>query len=215
MLLLYDPAAVTADPRARQLLARLQPEEVHPAEARVLTAAAETETPQPLVAAVPIPPPAHRVAGRLVLVLDAIQDPGNLGTICRTAEAAGVETLVLGPTTADPYSPKALRAGLGAQFRLGLIAGESWPAIRELLAGRRIRLAAAGAGEPYFAVDWSAPSALIVGGEAQGAGPAATALAAETVHIPMAPGVESLNVAIATAVILFEARRQWLIENEV
>jgi TrmH family RNA methyltransferase len=127
----------------------------------------------------------------------------------RTAAAAGVDAALLPPGGVDPYSPKVLRAAMGAHFRLPL-ASLSWEEMAAYVqqAGLRLYLADAGAGEPYISCDLRSPLALIVGGEAEGAGQAARRLAGERLHIPMASGVESLNAAAAAAVLLFEIRRQ-------
>jgi len=171
----------------------------------VLAACAATETPQGVLAVVPMP----RVAPRegLILVVDGVRDPGNLGTLLRSAEAAGAGRVVLAPGTVDAYNPKVVRGAMGAHFRLA-VQEMDWPAIGALLAGRPTWLAEAGGLVAYDRVDWTVPSALIVGGEAEGAGAEAARLATGTVRIPMAGGAESLNAAMAATVILFEAARQ-------
>ncbi|MGH2519729.1 MAG: TrmH family RNA methyltransferase [Chloroflexota bacterium] len=117
----------------------------------------------------------------------------------RTAWAAGVAAVMATPATTDLWSPKALRAGMGAQFHLPLTA--DWP-LRE-----QVLVAQAGEGAPYWTVDWARPTALIVGSEAHGASSQAAKRASGRVTIPMEPGMESVNAAAATAVLLFHARR--------
>jgi TrmH family RNA methyltransferase len=141
------------------------------------------------------------------LILDGIADPGNLGTILRTAAAASVGLVVLAPHCVDPFNPKALRSAMGAHFRIP-IARQSWDEIAGAVSGLSLYLADSGGTLPYYNVDWRGPSALIVGGEAHGADPHARQLAGATVAIPMGSAVESLNAASAAAVILFEIRRQ-------
>ncbi len=175
--------------------------------AEVMEACSATETPPGVLAVVSIPSTPPPAEPTFVLVLDRVRDPGNLGTILRTALAAGVDWVVLAPGTVDPTNPKVVRAGAGAHFRLPF-ARLGWKAIGRAVAGYRIYLAAARGERPYTEVDWSGRVALVVGGEAAGAGEQARALAETTVFIPMAPGVESLNVAVATGVLLFEAARQ-------
>lgn len=175
---------------------------------RVLQAAAATVTPQGIVAVMPFWEPPAPAAPTLVLVIDGMQDPGNLGTLLRSAEAAGVEHTVLTPGTVDPYNPKAVRAGMGAHFRLPITAADDWDAIASLIAGRPAWLADAQAPRPYYAVNWTQPAALIIGSEAHGASPEARRLATDRIAIPMAGGAESLNAAVAASVILFEASRQ-------
>jgi TrmH family RNA methyltransferase len=171
----------------------------------VLASCAGTETPQGVLAVLPMPRPAPREG--LILIVDGVRDPGNLGTLLRSAEAAGAGQAVLAPGTVDAYNPKAVRAAMGAHFRLA-VRDMAWPAIAGLLAGRATWLAEAGGEVDYHRVDWTAPSALIVGGEAEGAGPEAARLATGRVRIPMPGGAESLNAAMAGTVILFEAARQ-------
>lgn len=171
----------------------------------VLAACADTETPQGVIAVVPF----VRLQPRsgLVLILDRLRNPGNLGTTLRSAEAAGVGQVLLAPDTVDLYNPKVVRGAMGAHFRLPVL-NLDWPAITELVSGRRVFLADAAGEVAYDAVDWSLPSALIVGGEAAGACEAAASLVEDTVRIPMALGTESLNAAMAATVIVFEAARQ-------
>jgi TrmH family RNA methyltransferase len=148
-----------------------------------------------------------------ILVLDQLRDPGNLGTILRSAEAAGAGEVVLAPGTVDLYNPKVVRGAIGAHFRLP-VADLEWPAIGERVMGRAVWLADASGDMLYDAVDWRAPSALIVGGEAAGAGDHAAALATGRVCIPMAGNTESLNAAMAATVIMFEAARQRRVQSD-
>ncbi len=204
---LYTPE--THDARAAALLDGWRAAGV-PCEAvsqAVMDACSVTETPQGLLAVVPIPELPAPPQPTLILVLDQLREPGNLGTILRTALAAGVELLLLAPGTVDVTNPKVVRAGMGAHFRLPIAALE-WDEIRRAVAGCRVYLAAAGGATAHTQVDWRGRTALIVGGEAQGAGPQARALADAQVSIPMAGDVESLNAATAAAVLLFEAVRQ-------
>ena len=170
----------------------------------VLAACADTQTPQGVVAVLPWVETPPRPG--LILILDCLRDPGNLGTILRSAEAAGVGLVCLAPGTVDPYNPKVVRGAMGAHFRLPLVSLD-WPAIAERVAGRAVWLADAAGEVAYDAVDWTRPSALIVGGEAAGVGPDASALATGRVSIPMVGGAESLNAAMAATVLLFEAAR--------
>jgi TrmH family RNA methyltransferase len=205
-LLLYTEAWA-ATPDGRRLLPALAPAQdgnwlVSEA---ALAACADTESPQGVLAVVafvrvePRPGP--------ILILDQLRDPGNLGTILRSAEAAGVGQVILAPGVVDFYNPKVVRGAMGAHFRLP-VARLGWTEIAGQVAGRAVWLADSGGDIAYDAVDWRAPSALIVGGEAAGAGAQAIALATGRVCIPMAGGPESLNAAMATTVILFEMARQ-------
>jgi len=179
--------------------------EVTPA---VMQAMADTETPQGILLVLSLPPLPFPERG-FFFIPDGVRDPGNLGTMLRTAWAAGVEAVCLPPGTVDPTNPKVLRAGMGAHFHLPLLRLD-WEALHTLLAGAPVWLAEAQGAVPYSEVDWRGEKAgLIVGGEAFGAGLEARRLAAgRHVRIPMAPGVESLNAASAAAILLFAAARQ-------
>jgi TrmH family RNA methyltransferase len=166
----------------------------------VLAACADTDSPQGVLVVVPV---VHlRPRPGLLLILDQIRDPGNLGTILRSAEAAGVGQVILTSGTVDRYNPKVVRGAMGAHFRLP-VDSLTWPAIGQRVADRIVWLADSAGEVRYDAVDWTLPSALIVGGEATGAGQKAANLAAGRVAIPMAKGAESLNAAMAATVIMF------------
>lgn len=176
----------------------------------VLALMADTTTPQGVlaVASLPLPRPEAAHAATLLVVLDNLRDPGNLGTILRTCQAAGAEAVLLSRGCVDPYAPKVVRAGMGAHLAVSILPDLDWPEIGALLSGKQVFLAdARGEGTPWE-VDWRRPSALIVGSEAHGPGEEAWRLAQWALRLPMAGGAESLNAAIATAVFLFEARRQ-------
>jgi len=177
----------------------------------VMKAISETETPQGLLVVLamrtlPLPP-----APSFLLILDGVRDPGNLGTVLRTAAAAGVQAVLLTPGGADAWSPKVLRAGMGAHFRLP-IRSLGWEGIKSILkvssVHLRVYLADSATGTPYTNADFRSPMVLIVGGEAAGAGSQSASLADEKVHIPMPGGSESLNAGIAASILLFEAIRQ-------
>jgi RNA methyltransferase, TrmH family len=173
----------------------------------VMAAASSTETPPGLLAVVPLPVLALPAALRLALVLDGLRDPGNLGTLLRTADAAGVEAVFLAPGTVDAYNSKVVRGAMGAHFHLPILA-PAWDALAARLAGLALWLAEARVGVSYQQVDWRPPSALIIGAEAAGPSPAARGLGASPVSIPMPGLAESLNAAVAGGIILFEAARQ-------
>jgi TrmH family RNA methyltransferase len=177
----------------------------------VLAACAGTKSPQGVVAVAPFVASPRRQG--LWLVLDQVRDPGNLGTILRSAEAAGVGWVLLMPGTADLYNPKVVRSAMGAHFRIP-VTELDWLALADLVGDRAVWLADAGSGLAYDAVDWAEPVVVILGGEAFGAGEHASELATGRVCIPMAAGAESLNVAMAATVILFEASRQRRIGSE-
>ncbi|HFC08669.1 MAG TPA: RNA methyltransferase [Chloroflexi bacterium] len=180
---------------------------VFAASPEVMQAASATETPQGVLLVLPLPPPRWPDDADFLLVLDGVRDPGNVGTMLRTAWAAGVQGVLLSPDCADPFNPKVVRAGMGAHFHLPLRRAP-WEALLPLLEGKARFLAAGGEGVPYTTADFRQPLALIVGGEAHGAGQAARQAATQVVHIPMPGAAESLNAAVAAAVLMFEVVRQ-------
>ncbi len=181
--------------------------EVIPAASQVMQAASDTQTPQGILAVLPIPQWELPAAPTFMLVPDGVRDPGNLGTLLRTALAAGVEAVILPPGGVEAFSPKVARAGMGAHFKLPILSMD-WESIGSRLAGLNIFLADSAGGVPHFDAGFEAPAALIIGGEAQGAGNQAQKLAASRVHIPMPGKAESLNAAVAGSILLFEVVRQ-------
>ena len=207
--LLYDPEQLGGSERGAALMERVRDlRGAYVASAEVLAAVSDTVTPQGVVAAVnwpELPPPGAGIQ----LVLDAVQDPGNVGTLLRSAEATGVAGVFCISGTADVYSPKVVRAAMGAHFRLPLRQDLHWNELDEALtAADNIYIADAQGRMPYYAADWRQPSTLIIGNEANGVSDEARARSTKALVIPMAPDVESLNAAIAGSVILFEAARQ-------
>ena len=172
----------------------------------VLERVATTETPQPLLAVVRYRPAATDVladAG-FVVVAAGLSDPGNLGTILRTAEAAGADAVATTPDTVDVTNPKVVRAAAGAVFLLPIVDQVELGEVRSL--GLRLLGTAAGGGTPYTSADLTGRVAVVVGNEAHGL-PDDTPVD-EWISIPHAGRAESLNAAMATAVICFEAMRQ-------
>ncbi len=208
-LVFYERAAFRADPRLRALIVAWEREkrEVYEVNAQVIKALSDTETPHGIAAVFPLPalpPPPHP---DLVLIIDRVRDPGNLGTMLRTAWAANVGTVLLAPETADAYNPKVVRAAMGAHFYVPIVTA-SWDEIADRTQGiKHIYLSDAGSETDYTRADWTAPVALIVGGEAEGAGPEAHKLATAKLSIPMPGSAESLNAAVAAGILLFEAVR--------
>lgn len=194
-----------------ELIARLQDRRATliPVSNQVMQHISDTQQPQGIAVTFPIPAPDLPRHPRRILILDAIQDPGNMGTLLRTAGAAGVELVVLAPGCVDPYNPKVMRAAMGAHFRVPVIEAE-WSVIKSYCEGISVRLATGDGDVAYTAVDWTKPWALIIGNEAHGAGSQAGSTASERIAIPMAAATESINAAAAAAVILFEAQRQQL-----
>lgn len=146
----------------------------------------------------------------LVLVGIALGDPGNVGTILRSAEASGTAAIVLSAGSVDAYNPKLVRASAGAIFGVPVIEGWSAVAALETLGKQgRLRLAAVGhGGTPYHAVDFRAPTAVVLGNEAHGIPADLDPHLDGRVTVPMHGPAESLNVAMAATVVCFEAARQ-------
>jgi TrmH family RNA methyltransferase len=184
---------------------------VHPG---VLARATDTVTPQ-LVAAIAHlsetdPDDAARAAGPLALVLVGVADPGNAGTLLRSAEAAGAGAVLFCDGSVDPYSPKAVRASAGSLFRIAVTrAADAVVALRCLEgAGLTTVSTLARAAPAYDEVDLARPVALVLGSEAHGLPEAVVARVSESVTIPMAGPTESLNVGMAGTVLCFESLRQ-------
>jgi len=170
----------------------------------VVEQVATTVTPQPVLAlAERRTAAADRLLGDFVLAADGVADPGNLGTILRSAEASGVSAVVLATGTVDPFNPKVVRSSAGSLFRV---------AISEVVAidalahdGRQVHSTSSHAGVPYDEVDWRGPIAIVLGNEAHGV---SAAMPGRSVIIPHVGPAESLNVAMAATVLCFEVARQ-------
>lgn len=223
----YQPALLERTAEGRALLRRLlhssglsNNDRVEVSE-RVIESISETQTSQGVVSVLPLSAflPRQTQARRLpgtrpaLLILDGLSDPGNMGTILRTALAADVDEVLLTPDCVDCFGPKVVRAAAGAHVALPVAVDQSWEAIEERIKQhckneRRVLLAEAGSSHYYFEQDLRAPFALITGNEAHGASAEARRRSPATISIPLANNVESLNAAIATAIILYEAVRQ-------
>lgn len=167
----------------------------------------ELARPVGILARIPIPAaPAGLPAGDCLL-LDAVQDAGNVGTLLRTAAAAGVRDVLLGPGCAGAWTPRVLRAAQGAHFALAIREQADLPAFLRGYPGVSVATVARD-GTPLYDLDLAAPVAWLFGNEGAGLAPALVAAAGRRVTIPLAAGSESLNVAAAAAVCLFEMRRQ-------
>ena len=178
----------------------------------VMERVADTVTPQPVIAVI-----GHEMAGldaldgaTLVLVLDEVRDPGNAGTLIRAADAAGATAVVCTAGTVDPTNPKAVRASAGSIFHLPVVEGVPPDDVLEVLAehGLPTAVTVARGGEDYAAVDWRGPTAVVVGNEAHGIAAGIERRADRRVSIPMPGAAESLNVALAAGIVLFEIARQ-------
>lgn len=186
---------------------RLGAEQVEVVSPSALAAASDTQTPSGLLAVLPFPALWVMPSTPFAIALDRIADPGNLGTILRTALAVGAGAAFLLPGTVDAYNPKVVRSALGAHFRLPILE-LSWDDLKRQQANTEAWLADVGEGQPYDKVDWKKPVTLIIGSEAEGPSEAARAFAIQRAHIPMPGSAESLNAAVAAGVLMFEIARQ-------
>jgi len=153
---------------------------------------------------------ARQPAVPLLVVMHSINNPVNVGAILRTAEAAGATGVIATENTADPFSARALRGAMGSAFRIPVWTGVSYSQVIDWCSERGVRTigAAAKTSKAYTEVDWSGSCALIVGPESSGLSSDEIAVANESVRIPMKGSAESLNVAVATGILLYEANRQ-------
>lgn len=232
----YSPSLLSRTQEGRTLLQRLRSTPSLPTGSlvevseRVSEALGETETSQGVVSVLPLSafaieqtrarrqkvspipqtPQAHRPA---LLILDALADPGNMGTILRTALAADVNEVLLTPNCVDCFSPKVVRSAAGAHIALPIAVNQTWPDIAQRVEAHcqgslRVLLAEASHSNWYFAQDLRTPFALIIGNEAHGPSQEARTLSTASIAIPLSNHVESLNAAMAAGIILYEAVRQ-------
>src|SRR5262249_31809214 len=214
----YEPTLVLRTPKGKALLQRL----LHTASlqdnlvevsGRVIEAIGETQTSQGLICVLPLSAfDPERVRAKrtnierpALLILDDLADPGNMGTILRTALAADVKRVLLTPNCVDYYSPKVVRAAAGAHISLPVETDLAWETIGARIQAHcgetpRVLLAEAGSNEMYYQQDLTRPFALIIGNEAHGPSLEAHALATQSISIPQASGVESLNAAMACGI---------------
>lgn len=170
----------------------------------VMAAVCDTRTPQGIAAVM-----RHReipVEGRRLVALDGVQDPGNVGTIIRTADAAGLDGVLLSPDCADPYSPKVLRATMGSVFHIPVAVVEDLPgALTELKAKGLPVISSQLDGTPFHA--WKEAKdgfVLVIGSEGNGVSPAVRALATVRLRLPMRGRAESLNAAVAAGIMMYQ-----------
>jgi len=198
------------DPRIATLIERVPPHDVLVVSQRMFSNIASLPADIGVLAVVRTPAPALPAPGRFCLLLENIQDPGNVGTMLRTAAAAGVAQVLLSKHCAFAWSPKVLRAGQGAHFLTTIIEDVdlcAWSAAFRVAAGRVVALVARD-GRNIYDAELDRPLALAVGNEGGGLSDALCAQADVQVTIPMPGGMESLNAAAAAAIALFECVRR-------
>ena len=196
--------------RGTNLLNRLKENNVESDEVAgdLLQKLSDTETPQGILAVLELADLPFPDSLNFIIIPDQIRDPGNLGTLLRTAAATGVQAILLPPETTDAFAPKVVRAGMGAHFGLS-IHSLSWEKIKEISKSANMQIYIADMdGTSCWETDLHQPVALVIGGEAEGASDEARRLANGEISIPMAGNVESLNAGVAGSVLMFEVVRQ-------
>ncbi len=199
-------ARVRDKPEAAQALAHLDRRRIAVVADALFDRLAPVEEPSGVLAIVTIPPPVRREP-RCCLMLEAIQDPGNLGSMLRSAAAAGADTVFLSKGCADVWSPRALRGGMGAQFHLALHEHADLVSVAQSFPGQVIATSL-DAPDSLWSLDLRGTTAFVFGNEGAGLSPAILAAAHHRVRIPMPGAMESLNAAAAAAICLFERVRQ-------
>lgn len=212
----YSPEIAASQPRISAVLSAVPPDvPTLTLGERALRSIADTVSTQGILAAFPLRPdgvPALDPTSALVLVLDRVRDPGNVGTLLRSAAAAGAHAALLSEGCADPYNPKVVRASAGGVFGVPF-ATLRWASIAAALAPIPRRYATdPRADTSLYEAELSGGCAILIGNEADGLGAEALELATGSLSIPIESGVESLNAAVAGSLLLFEARRQRLVK---
>ncbi|MDQ3584367.1 MAG: RNA methyltransferase [Acidobacteriota bacterium] len=211
-------AAFAAQERGANLLRLLRPaaKRLQLINEDVLAAISDTKTPQGVIIIAQRPDTSAAVLSRsqndvpLVVIMHGVNNPANAGAMLRVAEAAGASGIISTAGSTDLFSPKSLRGAMGSSFRLPVWDGADLPAALHWCAARGIRTISTSlqASQSHTEVDWTEPCAVLVGAEAAGLSADEIATTDLSICIPMRPPVESLNVAAALAVILYEAERQ-------
>jgi TrmH family RNA methyltransferase len=204
-IVFYDE---TLSERGKSLVSSLKSRniEVEEVSASVMKSISETESPQGILAVLKFSQLPITNNLNFVLIPDQIRDPGNLGTLLRSAIATGVQAVLIPPDTTDAFAPKVLRSGMGAHFKLP-IQEMSWEEIGQVVKGLNVFIADMN-GQPCWETDLKNPLALIIGSEAEGASENARKLANGKISIPMSGEIESLNAGVAGSVLMFEVLRQ-------
>ena len=211
-------AQIVRKERALQLIEKLTrtSRKAAAASEKLLESISYTKTPQGIVVLAARPSSdeatftSKQPATPMLVILHGINNPVNVGAICRTAEAAGASGMITTRGTSDPFSPRALRGAMGSAFRLPVWPDADYSDVINYCRERKIRTISAdvSAAKIFSEIDWRDASAMIMGPESTGLSRDEVAFAEESVRIPMHGTVESLNVAVAAGIILYEAARQ-------
>jgi len=217
--LVIDECFVSDDFRDLELLDAVsrRTEAIAQISARLFVSVADTDHTQGIIVVAKRPQGlAEKIESRLgvsslpiVVFLKEINNPSNLGAVLRTAEAAGVAGVIVSTHSAEVYSPKALRAAMGASFRLPIWTDAELGEVLRWAKAKNLRTTATGASSVtgYTEIDWKIPRLLIFGSEAHGLSESEMSGTEEKIRIPMESGVESLNLAVSAGIMLFEAKR--------
>ena len=183
--------------------------EVLAVSAQVMQAISEQKTPQGIACTVAIPAQPQALSGRLIVAMDGVQDPGNVGTILRTADAAGFDGALLSGACADLYSAKTLRATMGSVFRVPVRRVDDLVSELEAMKARGYAVVATELGGADFYTHCPHENAvLVIGSEGRGVSDAVRALATHHLALPMRGGAESLNAAVAAGIMIYEMARE-------
>ncbi len=207
--LLFDVAANDDYGRLRQL-AQARSVAVHELSPHAFATLSDTVTSQGVMAVVAIPPSPPRYPA-YTLVLDGVQDPGNVGTLLRTADAFGVPEVCCSESTADAFAPKVIRASMGGIFRVSVHRTDTASYIRDWMKQHQdgnVVITEADGSTPCHEIPFTHPTLVVIGSEASGVSDAARALASVEAYIPMTARTESLNAAVAGSIVLYESYRQ-------
>lgn len=215
---LIEAILAAADIREELDSNRLPDEKIMIVEPKLMKQVCSTDNPQGIAAIVRKPQWAWgqvSASGGLLVYLDRISDPGNLGSILRSCWAFGVQAVLMSPGCVDLYNPKVVRSTMGAILNLPVFS-DVGPAELVVLkeAGFALVSTDVGGGQRYYDVDFRIPTIIILGSEAHGISRELKDISAIKINIPITPGVESLNVAAACAIIVAEARRQRQVSAE-
>jgi len=204
LLALYNSSLLSE--RGKQLLANCECEKIE-IDSSLLGRITATQTSQGLLLVVPFPRFVFPARCDFGIILDDIKDPGNFGTILRAGAAFGLQCVLYTPECVDPYSPKVVRAGMGAHFRLPIL--EIEPTILEkITTTTQLFLAEMREGIPCWQADLRQPTTFVIGSEATGVSTTFRQLPHQKLCIPMPGGIESLNAAMSATILLYEVLRQ-------
>lgn len=208
-LLLYtDPLSPRAEALVRSFVDQgVDTEEIA---AQLMKTISDTESPQGVLAVMEMTKPVIPDKLDFIIIVDAIRDPGNLGTMIRTAAAAAADILILTPGCADPYAPKVLRSAMGTHFMIPMVQMD-WSEIAakmKTIPDLQVLASIMDGGKSCWDYDLSKPTALIIGSEANGISRTAQDISDGKIFIPMPGNIESLNAAMAAGILIFEVVRQ-------